>query len=136
MAHARGSRHWKGQLTVENERRRVIGGHGRPHVPPFLLLLVWKLSLDPLHGGPERRRVLPARGQQQLDLTRALRGNVQLPLLLGDREVDRPLRHARPRKLARVDLPDDHAEAVQREKDIIELVTAEVTPKNQAYALT
>ena len=54
----------------------------------------------------------------------------------GDHEDDRPLLLARPRKLARVDLPDDHAEAVQREKDVVELVAAQVTPKNKAYALT
>ena len=54
----------------------------------------------------------------------------------GDHEDDRPLLLARPRKLARVDLPDDHAEAVQREKDVVELAAAEVTPKNKAYALT
>ena len=113
-----------------------MGERGPPQVPPLLLLLLWELSLDHFHGGPERRLVLPARGKQRLDLRRALRGNVELPLPRGDHEDDLALLHARPRKLARVDLPDDHAEAVQREKDVIELVAAQVTPKNQAYALT
>ena len=83
---------------------------------------LWEVSLDGPHGGPQRGRVLPARGQQRLDRGRAFRGDGEAPMFGDHCEDDLGSVHPRPGELARVDLPENHAEAVPRDKDFIDPV--------------
>ena len=57
-----------------------------------------------------------------LDRRRAFRGDGEAPLLGDHCEDDLGSVHPRPGELARVDLPDNHAEAVPRDKDFIDPV--------------